>query len=97
MKGNGKGGRNQQLVLNALSHIEDALITSFDSDGWDNTPFAGAIGDSLTVKKARERGVSLEDHLKENSSYDFFEKVEDGISTDRLRSNVSDIMIVYKP
>lgn len=95
--GGGKGGRNQQLVLHALSHLDGALITSFDSDGWDNTPFAGALGDAETVKKARERGLEIQEYLQSNNSYEFFEKVEDAIITDRLPSNVSDIMIVLRP
>lgn len=95
--GDGKGGRNQELVLHALSQLDGAVICSFDSDGWDNTPCAGAIGDSQTLQKARERGISVDDHLKDNSSFDFFEKVGDGILTDRLPSNVSDIMVVLRP
>ncbi|MDO8659763.1 MAG: DUF4147 domain-containing protein, partial [Candidatus Parcubacteria bacterium] len=35
---NGKGGRNQELVLSALPYVgEDVSIASFDSDGWDNS------------------------------------------------------------
>ncbi|OGH29132.1 MAG: hypothetical protein A3F30_00950, partial [Candidatus Levybacteria bacterium RIFCSPHIGHO2_12_FULL_37_12] len=44
--GNGEGGRNQEVVLSALLNIDDkTVISSFGSDGWDNSPFAGAIGD----------------------------------------------------
>lgn len=95
--GDGKGGRNQELVLHALSSLNGTTLCSFDSDGWDNTPFAGAIGDSETLKKARERNVNPEEYLNSNNSYVFFEKVEDGIITDRLPSNVSDIMVVLNP
>jgi glycerate 2-kinase len=94
--GDGKGGRNQELVLNSLKSLGGAVISSFDSDGWDNTPFAGAIGDATTVQKARERGLSIDEHISQNNSYAFFEKVEDAIITDRLPSNVSDIMIVLR-
>jgi len=97
VKGDGKGGRNQELVLNALDHLDGAIISSIDSDGWDNTPFAGALGDATTLTKARERSVEKEDFLKENNSYAFFEKVGDGVVTDRLASNVSDMMIVLRP
>ncbi len=94
---NGKGGRNQELVLASLAYLSDAVtIASFDSDGWDNSPFAGAIGDSLTIQKARELNANPEVFSQENNSFIFFEKTGDGIITDRLPSNVSDLMIVLK-
>lgn len=95
--GDGKGGRNQELVLHGLANLDGSIIASVDSDGWDNTPFAGAIGDASTLTKARERGVEIDDYAKNNNSYAFFEKVGDAVITDRLASNVSDIMIVLRP
>lgn len=93
----GKGGRNQELILAALEHItEDSLIASFDTDGWDNTEAAGAIGDTLTLQKAKELNMDPKYFLEENASFSFFEKVEDAIITGRLPSNVSDLMIVVK-
>lgn len=95
--GSGKGGRNQEVVLGALPHLnENIVIASFDSDGWDNCESAGAIGDTRTVEKAKKQNLDIEDHLKTNSSFDFFEKTGDAIITGRLPSNVSDIIVVYK-
>lgn len=93
----GQGGRNQELVLAALPLVDEkTTIASFDSDGWDNSPFAGAIGDTLTIQKAKELNINPEIFLQENNSFLFFEKTGDGIITDRLPSNVSDLMIVIK-
>ena len=93
----GQGGRNQEVVLAALASVDEkTTIASFDSDGWDNSLFAGAIGDSLTIKKAKEISINPEVFLQENNSFLFFEKTGDGIITDRLPSNVSDLMIVLK-
>lgn len=93
----GKGGRNQHLVLSALSKIgEDTTIASIDSDGWDNTPAAGAIGDLETLKKARLLEIKPEDYLNSSNSFLFFDSTEDAIITDRLPSNVADMIIVYK-
>ena len=93
----GKGGRNQELILAALEHInENILIASFDTDGWDNTEFAGAIGDSLTIKKAKDLNIDPKYFLEKNASFSFFEKVQDSIITGHLPSNVSDLMIVIK-
>lgn len=97
VKDRGKGGRNQELVLASLENLdENTLIASFDTDGWDNTKFAGAIGDTLTLRKAKELNIDPKSFLEENNSFHFFEKTGDGIITGRLPSNVSDLMIVIK-
>jgi len=80
----GKGGRNQDLVIGALLNIdENTTVASFDSDGWDNTEFAGAIGDSQTLKKAshfaeasRDKKELIQKYLSENNSFEFFQKTE---------------------
>jgi len=71
-------------------------ICSFDSDGWDNYPFAGALGDFKTLEKARELNLNPQEFLDNNNSLEFFQKTGDGIETGRLPSNVSDLMIVMK-
>lgn len=93
----GKGGRNQEVVLGALSNLdENTIICSFDSDGWDNTEYAGAIGDASGRKKAEELGLNIPDFIDSNDSFHFFEQTKDGISTGRLPSNVSDLFVIYK-
>ncbi len=97
VKGSGKGGRNQTLVLAALPFVgEDTLIASFDSDGIDYYYFAGAIGDAQTVKKAEKLKLDRGEFLSDDNSYGFFQKAGDGIYTGKLESNVSDLMIVFK-
>ncbi len=93
----GKGGRNQELVLGFLLNIdENTTIASFNSDGWDNCEFAGAIGDLETFKKAKELNQNPQKSLEKNNSFEFFQKTGDGIQTGRLPSNISDLMIVLK-
>ncbi len=97
VKGTGKGGRNQEVVLGALPFIDNqTIIASFDSDGWDNSPFAGAIADSKTLEKAKQLNINPQDFLHKDDTLPFFEKLGDGIITGRLPSNVSDLMIVLK-
>ncbi len=97
VKGHGAGGRNQALVLGAILDIDDkTVISSFDSDGWDNSHFAGAIGDINTVSKAKEMNLNPQEFLDNDNSLEFFEKIGDGIETGRLPSNVSDLIIVLK-
>jgi len=93
----GKGGRNLELVLSALRILKpDTVIISFASDGWDNTEFAGAIGDQETVKKAKAAGLKFESFIEKSDSFTFFKTVGDGIITGRLPSNVADLMVVFR-
>lgn len=95
--GKGEGGRNQELVLGAMPLLNDDItVASIGSDGWDNTPFAGAIGDAQTLNKAQYLNIDPQMYLNSNNSQEFFEKVKDGITTGRLPSNVSDLMVVLK-
>ena len=94
---NGVGGRNQEVVLSALYSLDEkTVIASFASDGFDNTSFAGAIGDIHTLEKAKKLGINPQEFLSANNSFNFFKNIQDGIFTNRLPSNVSDLIIVYK-
>lgn len=96
-KKSGRGGRNQEVVLASLTSVDrDITICSFDSDGWDNTENAGAIGDYKTVEYAKALKITPHDSLKNNGSLDFFTKTGDAIITGRLPSNVSDLMITLR-
>lgn len=101
IKGSGKGGRNQELVLWALKKIKetnkDILFISFASDGLDNTESAGAVGDKLTLQKAEKLNLKIEDYLKNNDSFNFFAQTKDLIFTGFTGFNLSDIILVYYP
>ncbi len=95
--GGGEGGRNQEVVLAALPALsEKTILVSFDSDGWDNSHLAGAVGDHLSRASANSLGLVVDEYLAQNNSLSFFEQVGDGIETGRLPANVSDLFIVYK-
>ncbi len=93
----GEGGRNQELVLGVLAHLTDEdVIASFDSDGWDNSAFASAIGDKSTLLWAGDLNLDPSVFLNRNDTFNFFRQVGDGIEAGRLPSNVSDLAIVLK-
>jgi len=93
--GKGKGGRNQHLVLAALRHLKkDQAIVSVNSDGFDFTEHAGAIGDQETLEKAKKMKLSTEKFFKECDSFNFFEKVGDAVETGILGTNIADFMLV---
>lgn len=97
VKGNGKGGRNQETCLEALKIIDDnTFFTSIGTDGWDFTEAAGAIADRISKQKAEEQNLNIDEYLENNDSFTFFEKVSSQIITGRLSSNVADFMIVWK-
>ena len=96
--GHGKGGRNQALVVSSLPFIKDGtVIASVGSDGWDFYEYAGAIADQDTIKKAKELNLDPQTFLADDNSYEFLEKVGDGVLTGKQDSNVSDLFIVLKP
>ena len=93
----GNGGRNQEMALSALSDIrDDEIILPFASDGRDNTTHAGAIADEITRARAREKNLSIKEHLHAHSSYDFFKFSGDALITGYTGSNVSDLVIALK-
>lgn len=95
ISGDGNGGRNQELALSALLSLNDRrLIISSSSDGWDNTKFAGGLADTPLKIKARKSNLDIGEYLKRNDSFSFFEKINGGIYTGRLGSNVSDLVIM---
>lgn len=92
--GDGEGGRNQELALSAAGFLAPGeVLVSLASDGWDNTPHAGAIVDSTTVSRAEALGLSREVFLERNDSYTFFKTLGDGLDIGYTGSNVSDLIV----
>ncbi len=99
VKGKGKGGRNQEMMLSAIGEIrnEPIAMLSFGTDGIDgNSPAGGAIIDGFSYKKVEKLGLNPAKYLEENDSYSFFEKLGDAIITGYTGTNVMDIQIIGK-
>jgi len=95
--GSGKGGRNEELSLAALSLIdEDELVVSLASDGHDNTEFAGGIADKYTRGKAQDKKLNPKDYLYTNDSFSFFNTLQQGIVTGYTGANIADLVIAIK-
>ncbi|MEE8131490.1 MAG: DUF4147 domain-containing protein [Candidatus Paceibacterota bacterium] len=97
----GKGGRNMESVLGAITNFQEVLphgvvALSMASDGRDNTEAAGAIVDASTQEKTKELGLSPEEFLENHSSFNFFEKTGDLIFTDQKSFNIADLMVILK-
>lgn len=100
--GRGKGGRNQELALAAgitlLGDPTGALVASFATDGVDGpTDAAGAIGDSGTVARGRDRGLRAETHLEGHDSHPYLAATGDLLRCGPTGTNVGDLMVAYRP
>lgn len=97
IKGDGRGGRNQELVLGAVGSIAegDIVLASFATDGVDGkSDAAGAIVDGFTLSRGKQKGLDPNDFLKENNSYEFFKELDDLFMTGPSGTNVMDIQVI---
>jgi hydroxypyruvate reductase len=97
IKGNGKGGRNQELALSAAEFIDGCdgtLIFSLGSDGTDGpTDAAGGIVDGDTAAKLRAAGLSVDGVLADNDSYSGLKAADGLIITGPTGTNVNDVAV----
>jgi glycerate-2-kinase len=99
VRGNGIGGRNQELVLSCVQEIAgtDAVIASFATDGIDgNSIGAGALADGFTLARALKKKLNPSRFLKENNSYAFFFALGDSLQTGLTGTNVMDIQLIVQ-
>jgi len=100
VKGNGKGGRNQELVLAAsrgISELDNTALASIGTDGIDgNSNAAGAIADTFTMKRAEKLNIDPEKFLRNNDSHSFFKRLCDTIQTGPTGTNVNDLLILLR-
>jgi glycerate-2-kinase len=104
VRGNGVGGRNQELALAfavEISGLEGITLLSAGTDGTDGpTEAAGAMVDGETVQKARRYGIHPETYLGNNDSYTFFLNVDTAthskhhVITGPTGTNVMDLQIM---
>ena len=101
VKGSGKGGRNQEMVLSALSELQNEknfIFASVTSDGIDgNSSTAGAIIDENTTLKAENLKLDIIKFLNNNDSYNFFKRTNDLIITGHTGTNVLDATLLVYP
>jgi hydroxypyruvate reductase len=95
LRGDGKGGRNQEFVLAAaidIAGLEDTLILSAGTDGSDGpTDAAGALADGATLARSSQ---SAADALANNDAYPYFENLGDLIVTSSTGTNVMDLHLI---
>lgn len=98
VKGEGKGGRNQELALSAALGIQGlggVALLSLGTDGRDGpTDAAGGLVDGGTAERALTGGVDPERALDENDSYNALRAAGDLFVTGPTGTNVADLVLV---
>jgi hydroxypyruvate reductase len=101
LRGDGKGGRNQEFALAVgldLDGEEGIHFLSAGTDGTDGpTDAAGAFADGTTVRRGRARGLEARDHLDRNDGYPFLESIGDLLITGPTNTNVMDLRVCLIP
>ena len=98
--GSGRGGRNQEFALGAVSALGElfdvAVLASVGTDGVDGpTDAAGAIVDTTTLARAGARGLSTPDrYLQSNDSYTYFAALDELVRFSPTETNVGDLQIM---
>ena len=99
LRGEGRGGRNLELALSAvtdLADFPDVMLVTLATDGEDGiTDGAGAvvIGESFT--RAAALGMQPELFLVRNDSYTFFSALEDVLKPGSTGTNVNDLTFLF--
>jgi len=99
LKGNGKGGRNQELALAAvdvLAGLQDVMLISIATDGEDGpTDAAGAVVTGESAQRAKMLGMTAAGYLSRNDAYSYFDPLGDLVQTGPSGTNVNDLVICF--
>ncbi len=99
LKGNGKGGRNTELALAAVTELADfprVMLVSLATDGEDGpTDAAGAVVTGETFRRAAGLGLQPGIFLEQNDSYSFFSRLEDLLKPGPTSTNANDLVLMF--
>jgi glycerate-2-kinase len=99
VRGDGIGGRNQELALAAAVELEgrhEIALLAAGTDGIDGpTDAAGAYVDGGTVARGRSLGVDARAALANNDSHSFFDREGGVLRTGATGTNVMDLAFLH--
>jgi len=97
VRGDGRGGRSQELALAAalaLEGTEGIALAAIGTDGIDGpTDAAGAMVDGGTAGRARAAGIDPAEALSRNDAYAALRAAGDLIVTGPTGTNVNDVVV----
>ncbi len=102
LKGDGKGGRNQEMALAFLleyldnpAALEQVLFLSGGTDGNDGpTDAAGGFMHAGVARTAREAGLNPLEFIERSDSYHFLKKAGGLLITGPTNTNVCDVQLL---
>jgi len=102
IRGNGKGGRNQEMVLSFLqaldtgpAGIENIFFLSGATDGNDGpTDAAGAFASRAVLEAGKKAGMDISEYLGRNDSYTYFDATGHLFKPGPTNTNVCDLQIL---
>jgi hydroxypyruvate reductase len=98
VRGEGRGGRNQEMALAAALHLHgltNVAVVCLATDGTDGpTNASGAWADGSTLDRAAALGLDARTHLQANDAYPFFAALGDLLLTGPTNTNVNDLAFV---
>jgi glycerate 2-kinase len=105
IRGGGRGGRNQELALSFLSQMKrdgegagGIYFLSASTDGNDGpTDAAGAFASAEILRDSERKRLDIEEHLRNNDSYTFFNALNSLLKTGPTNTNVCDVHIALLP
>jgi hydroxypyruvate reductase len=99
LKGNGKGGRNTELALAAVSELAGfpgVMLVTLATDGEDGpTDAAGAVVTGETFRRAANLGLHPGLFLERNDSYSFFSALDDLLKPGPTGTNGNDLVFLF--
>ena len=99
LRGKGKGGRNMELALTAVTELADfpgVILVTLATDGEDGpTDAAGAVVTGESFRRAAGHGLNPGDYLDRNDSYTFFAALDDLLKPGPTGTNVNDLMFLF--
>ena len=99
LRGDGRGGRNQELALSAVADLEglsDTFLIALVTDGDDGpTDAAGAVVSGNTLSQANQMGLNHIEFLSRNAAYDFFDPLGDLLKPGPTQTNVNDLSLIF--
>ncbi len=98
VKGEGKGGRNQELALSfaiSAQGLTNTVLVSVGTDGTDGpTDAAGAIVDGQSRARMIDAGIDPDLYLIDNDSYNALKSSGDLLLTGPTGTNVNDLIVL---
>jgi hydroxypyruvate reductase len=99
LTGIGRGGRNTELALAAVSELADfpdVMLITLATDGEDgSTDAAGAVVTGGTFRRAAKLGLHPSDFLKRHDSYSFFSALDDLLKPGPTGTNGNDLVFLF--